>query len=210
MKARLLILMFLFYLISCSNQNHSTQAPIRNSFAWDKWLEQPDCYPPCWVNITPGKTTIENALSTLENLPDVIITFQSQDMVGWEYKNPRSGAGTLIAYQGVITGIRVGVPPSENLELSKIFNVYHYPDYVNLYDCREGMCSTILVYIDEGMILGIYVPNYGSENVPRIEIASKSIVNDVWFFPSGMDGFKKSAFQNIDLLTAWKGYGIYP
>jgi hypothetical protein len=179
---------------------------------WDSWLAQPACKLLCWQNITPGVTTMKEAISILENLPELTITFKSEDGADWVFNENKDEGGTLGASDaGVVDIIWLGSVSDTKLHLATVVASYDAPEYVKPYDCREGMCSTALIYPDLGMFLSIFIENAGTINNPQFEILPDAIIDRVYFIEQGMNNFQnRITFQDYDLLTDWKGYGEYP
>ncbi len=202
--------------VSCESANTNTPTPLVTPEIspnwWTSWLAQPVCKPSCWQNITPGMTTMKEAVSILENSPEIKIKFQSKDGIDWTFKQNKDEGGTLRASQeGTVRIIWLGSVSDRKLLLKTIIASYANPEYVKPYDCREGMCETVLVYPDFGMLLNVFIENTGKLNNPQIKILPDTIVDRVYFIERGMENFKKIPdFQDYDLLMKWKGYGEYP
>jgi hypothetical protein len=202
LRSFLYMLLVLIYINSCSYMKTET--------GQTEWLDQPICSPPCWATITPGKTSLEDALSILENIPEITITFKSQGGIDWQFREARNGAGSLSIENGIVSFIRVGTSLNKSPNMEKIVASYSHPNYVKPYDCRDGMCSTLLVYPDLGMFLSVYVQDIGITNTPQIEILPTTIVENAYFIQPGMENFQKTSFGGNDLLMDWHGYGVYP
>ena len=86
---------------------------------------------------------------------------------------------------------------------------YGYPSFVELYDCRDGMCSVLLLYPSSGMLLDIFLEDIG-QGTNQVKIQPSTAIESVLFFPVGMENFTKMPeYQEHDLLT-WYGYSNYP
>jgi hypothetical protein len=208
------LLIMLIWSVACQSNNIVTMTvtPQNSANWWTGWLAQPVCKPPCWQNITPGVTTMDEALSILENIPEITITFRSGNGVDWVFNENKDEGGTLGASdEGIVDIIWLGSVSDTKLQLEKVIASYNAPEYVKPYDCREGMCLTALIYSDFGMFLSIFIENTGTINNPQFEILPDTIIDRVYFIEPGLDKFQsRIAFQDYDLLMAWKGYGEYP
>src|SRR6266508_3022632 len=214
---RLLICWELLILLgaACENTPSSTSMPSATPEAspnwWETWLSKPACKPPCWQNITPGMTTLDMAKSSLENLPNVKITFKSKDGIDWEFN--KNEGGTLTASKdGIVDLVWIGGVSEKKLSLKTIVASYKAPKYVAPYDCREGMCSTALIYPDFGMFLSVFIENKGmNSEMPQVEIQPETVVNRVYFIEPGIKGFLNLyGLQESNTVMDWKGYGEYP
>ena len=210
----LLVLFGLLTILGVACQNTTTaQASVTPEIPpnwWTTWLAQPVCKPPCWQNITPGLTTMDKAVSILENSPETKITFKSEDGVDWEFT--KDEGGTLsVSQDRIVRMIWIGSVSDRKLFVKTIVASYNYPEYVKPYDCREGMCITALVYPDLGMLLSVFIENRGEINSPQIEILPETVVNRVYFIEQGIENFLDLfLIQENDLLIEWMGYGEYP
>ena len=207
------LLLLLIWSVACQSTNPVTVTvtPQNSANWWTGWLAQPVCKPPCWQNITPGVTTMDEALSILENMPEITITFRSGDGVDWEFNKSKDEGGTLGASdEGIVDIIWLGSVSNTKLHLEEVVATYNTPEYVKPYDCREGMCSTVLIYPDLGMLLSVFVENTGNTHNPKLEILQGTTIDRVYFIEPGLDKFQsRIVFQDYDLIMAWKGYGEY-
>lgn len=207
---------------SCQSANTNTPRPSitppTSQNWWDTWLVNPICHPPCWQNITPGVTTIDEAVSMLENLPETEITSKSEFGVSWDFIQNEDEGGTLgISEDGIVRMIWLASVSDRKLLLKTIVTSYNEPEYVKPYDCRQGMCVTALVYPDVGMFLSVFVENTSSNSsqegdpFPEIEILPETVINRVYFTEPGIKSFRNILqLQESELIMDWKGYGAYP
>lgn len=179
---------------------------------WNSWLVEPVCKLPCWQNITPGVTTLKEARSILENLPNIKSQTKAYNSVDWRF-SPNNGDGGWIgaSQDGVVDLIILG--GDLEILLQTIIASYGNPKYVKPHDCRDGTCPIELIYPDLGLWVGIFVENTSGDNEnPQIEISPTTVSDGVVFIKSGMENTKKnlSFFQDDRLTMDWKGYGKYP
>jgi len=154
---------------------------------------------------------MDEAISILENTPDLIITFKSDDGIDWVFRQNEDEGGTLSTSPNGIVAWLVNTSDG-TLHLETIIAFHNYPKYVKPYDCREGMCSTILIYPELGMLLSVFIRNTGTTgDVPQIEILPDTVVDRVYFIEPEMENFQTHiVFQDYDWLWEWKGYDEYP
>jgi len=208
------LVLMLILSISCSAPatTMATATPESLITWWTLWLDQPACKAPCWQTITPGKTSMKDAVEILENTQDVIITYKGEYGVSWQFSQTRTGSGDMRESEdGIVSSIRLGDSPDKDLHFKTIVEEYGYPSFVELYDCQLGMCSTILVYPDIGLLVDTYLEdNMEGVNPSQVTVQPDVVVSGVYFIPPGLENFKKKPeFQEQDLLE-WKGYGEYP
>lgn len=186
---------------------------------WDTWFANASCQPPCWHNITPGVTTIDEAISILEKSPEIKITSKSEFGLSWDFVQNEDEGGTLgISEDGIVRMIWLASVSERKLLLKTIVATYQEPEYVKPYDCRQGRCVTALVYPDVGMFLSVFVANTGQTSLQEeentfheIEILPETVVDRVYFFEPGIKNFRSLLqLQESEPIMGWKGYGAYP
>lgn len=209
----LLLGLFAFSSVSCGNIAVTPQTVTPEiSRAWQlTWLDQPICRPPCWQNITPGLTTRDEAVSILENMPGIKITDNGKYGLDWGFDSKAEGGTMRFSENDIVVSMRLG-SINEDLQLKKVVEFYAFPEYVQPYDCRDGMCSTALIYPDLGMLLGVFVINENDNfTAPQIEILPETIVDRVYFTEPGAESARNLLRSgNMPPVMAWKGYGAYP
>ena len=201
--------------VSCKPANISTPSPSETpdiSSTWlTTWLTQPACKLPCWQNITPGVTTIDEAVSILEKMPDTTITYNEKDGVDWEFGSTKNDGGWLVAQDGIVNFVVLDLLHSK-VALEALVASYGYPSYVEPYDCQQGdssgMCLTMLIYPDSGMLVDTDLEDLGNH---RVKIQPETEVWRITLIQPGLENYKKIPdFQDYGILMEWKGYGSYP
>ena len=180
---------------------------------WTAWLAQPVCKPPCWENITPGVTTIDEAKSILEKMPGVAIDYESPWGLSWDFGAKDQGGNIVGSDDRKVDCIWMGNSGDPAMHLEQIVAVYHFPEYVKPYDCDPAwMCSIALIYPDLGLLFSTYTEmkelDYSS---PEFSILPEDEIYRVYFFEPGiefLDGFYNQG--ESELPIRWKGYGDYP
>lgn len=190
----------------------STTTPEDSTVWWTTWLTQPACKSPCWQNITPGVTTIDEAISILEKMQGTTITYNKNNGVEWDFGSTKTDCGWLNAEGGIVNFVILS-SVDDNLTLETVVASYGFPNFVVPEDCRDGMCDTVLVYPDIGIWLNVFIENKGgNSNSIKVEIHPDTIVYRVHFEERGIENFKQSYLspqENVPIMT-WKGYGSYP
>jgi hypothetical protein len=178
---------------------------------WNSWLIKPICQPPCWQNIIPGETTLDEAVNILENSPDLTVISKSEYSVSWVFNQNKDEGGTLGAPDdGVVGTIWIGSASDKRLPVKTVVAFYNYPKYLKPDDCREGMCTVLLIYPDQGMFLSVYVENTGNTTAPKFMVLPDTSVDRIYFFAPGIASFQELSFHNFDLLLDWNEYREYP
>jgi len=207
-------------LVSCEQFNLLFKSTPTSHSEWlEEWLIEPTCSPPCWEQLIPGKTDIDEGLSVIKNLKDVSIRYlptkgpyNNRKQMMWDFDNTASGGSATTDKNGdVISDISLHVNSEENLRISEIFSLYGPPEYVNIIGCfgelTRSSCDVHLVYPKIGMSLGLYLPDQG-RNGHKVEITSDSNVRTINLFNPGVNNYLE-ALGVFDNLVIWTGYQEY-
>jgi hypothetical protein len=182
------------------------------------WLDHPACQPPCWENITVGTTTITETASILSNMPGVNPSTSKNDTgngstIWWEFPGYRSAGGAYTDENGsIIVKLLLSIDPSQLVRVEEVFQVYGSPGYLLVRGCGSSgsgpFCAVHLIY-NQGMALEILIPT----NPGKFAVSPDSLVNRIWFFPPGIQGYEDvfGADQlNIQAsIQNWEGYTEY-
>jgi hypothetical protein len=218
MKKILLLVCGVFLIISggsCKPANVSTPSPSETadiSSIWlTTWLTQPACKPPCWQNITPAVTTKDEAVSILEKMTGTTVTYNYKNGVGWEFGSTKNDGGWLGAQDGIVDFVVLDLVQSK-LTLETLVASYGYPSHIEPYDCQQGdslgMCLTMLIYPDLGMLVDTDLKDLGNH---RVEVQPETEIWRITLIQPGLENYKKIPdFQDYGILMEWKGYGSYP
>ena len=186
--------------------------PKVSAYWWTTWLTQSTCQPPCWQNIIPGVTTKDDALSNLKKMPDMKITYDTPSDIEWDFGPNETEGGWLRIQDGIVEYVTLATVNS-NLTLDKVIPYYSYPGYVVPEDCRYGMCVTVLVYPELGLVLEVFVENKGwDSHTIQVEILPDAIIDRAYFTKPGMENFRQNFLvtgEDVPVME-WKGYGEYP
>ncbi|MBN2006463.1 MAG: hypothetical protein JXA21_24135 [Anaerolineae bacterium] len=100
-----------------------------------RWLEGIPCSAPCWEGITPGKTTISDALNLLSQNQFVdqasSLHIQSAGFFGWCWNDSDLSMGNLHYTDNVVDFVSVDLP--EEVLLRDVMQAYGEPSHVVAY-----------------------------------------------------------------------------
>ena len=175
-----------------------------------RWLTNPACQPPCWENITPGVTTIDEAVKIVYQLPGVEITWlptmtgetEGEKSVQWEFGPSGYGWVGTEAWQESVSEIHLGTGENPKLLLSEMLAAYGNPSAVVKGNCHGGVlsgatCIYSIVYKDWGMELDIGIQDY-----QKVDIQADTEVSGIYFYPL-------TGPRLYEPGMAWSGYGQY-
>jgi hypothetical protein len=192
------------------------------------WTKGIPCAIPCWNGVTPGKTTITEALSILNNSAITSDAKANDILVGREnivYISFRPEALTQssinispaeypYAYYNTQTApnlINTIILKLGTYKFKDIKGVLGEPSHIlatvdfNIVRRSDGWefpvpyYETLYIYLDRGILF------YGkSDNIPVID--DNTTLAEMRLFAPGLDGLKKSnPPRNYDLITVWEG-----
>jgi hypothetical protein len=180
------------------------------------WLKGIPCQPPCFENITPGKTTVDEAKQILpkNNMITKIWTYEVGERSNlrwdWKYMNSNNVTTTSYAFFGrapnpsVISSIRPFF--TAKVKLGDVIRAYGEPSYVNASVTPDynnvnnpGAFHLTIIYQNKGIILDNY--RYFTST---IKISPDTTFNDVSFFdPNDSEPLGSTTAK---LITKWQGY----
>ncbi|MBL8153865.1 MAG: hypothetical protein JNM70_06740 [Anaerolineae bacterium] len=202
MKARLILpglLLLVLLAAAC------TPAPnLRNEkFLKDSSLieSSEDCEAPCWRGITPGVTTWSDALTILEDAPDLenpeTQTVENSPVVGAQWK-PVDGdpCCQMVSEDGeVVSSLFIQLAPNQTM--SQLIEAQGEPTYVLGTPGTDDQAILNLFYPDKGMVVFAFVT--GAANGELTE--SSEIIGVFYTTLERMDLTVK-----LSNLYAWDGY----
>jgi hypothetical protein len=181
------------------------------------WLENPTCKEPCWENITPGKTTLDQAKMLLTSKPNIKIVGEDDvipyglmvfvDIQG-DYYNPNVAIN--FDKNTVAQSIKLETF-HENLYLKDIVAFYGFPKYVVIYWQETEGVDFDLVYPEKGLVINLYSQDAKivSEHEIRFNISPEQEVYGVSYYVPNLEYYYSFAWQPLKRYE-WKGFTDYP
>lgn len=191
----------------------------------EKMFHSPTCVLPCWENITPGVTLLNEGPNLLEQVPGVEIThaFYRQGEDNWTTEwlmdsgsNTKDmGWANLPSTDEIIYNLILSLDGESYMPVEDFIDVYGQPEYLQVYHCDGTLCMFRLVYPDIGTMIELVLPGRGlfPWQQERSHIEKNSDVEAIILFPKGMDYFYfsylgyRAPFGSP--LVKWQGYGVY-
>jgi hypothetical protein len=180
----------------------------------ENWLKGIPCRPPCWEQITPGKTTASETVEILKRIPYIVpdsITVTVSSLVpeigdiGWKWTDSQEPAG--ISFDGNTirkTVRRVGLIFKQPILLKDVIQAYGQPTHVAVsagHDQAGGVTSSIqIVFVPQGFWVNTISPRV---------IGPDLWLNYVQLFSPGIENFTESFSDyksNPNLIVPWQGY----
>lgn len=188
------------------------------------WLAGEMCRPPCFLDIVPGETSIEEALTRLQARPEATAVGTYYDgnspevlkAIDWHWQGyPDTIAGTVAANLTThrVSMITTGFPGESNLELDDVIQAYGEPSHV-LAEAHRGTDTPDVslwlevVWLDQGLALS------WRRGAFDVDTSLDAIDYHPAFFVPTLDGYAALWGFPIVLeqLTPWRGvksFGAY-
>jgi hypothetical protein len=208
------LLFILFFCSSCGGWGITipTKTPIIRSAWVEKWLYDPTCESPCWEDIIPNKTTEDDAVVILYQLPGVVIssndTFQKQhNRIDWTINNDEGGGYLYIdSHSRIITDIFLDLR-NNHLEIQEVIARYGQPTHIVVEDCIHG-CSIYIVFVNKGIALLMYsIPYKHKDSKFSFPIKPEQEVSRIRLINTNVLSTRIS--QKEIWIFTWNGYGEY-
>ncbi len=183
------------------------------------WLKGIPCPPPCWEGITPGITTLDEAIKILKQNPQINLSSieignpskvdpRTGDFY-WEFVNDTTNStGSYDAKISAHPVISIYPHYTAQIKLGEIIQSYGPPSYVRA-DATADIFSIYFVWLSQGFEIGTTAYLSKGENIPKIsaELSLGGKGGEPLFF-----GFKRleelAQMSSTDpkLYISWQGY----
>jgi hypothetical protein len=184
--------------------------PTKSNFHYDwksDWLNSPTCAPPCWEGITPGQTSLQEAIDIIKNMPGVDGLFRGYHYIEWSGNETYSGTADVGETSKTISNVVIHFNHHENISMEEAIGVFGEPLNVQINRCINGLCEVFVIYPESGLALkttSLLSTDY------TVTIDKSSEVRGLVFFTPGIANYLKIViFQGIE-VRKWDGYGTYP
>jgi len=180
--------------------------------AWlTKFLENPSCQPPCWENITPNVTSIDEAKGILAGNPDIQITETYPEAIEWNFiPDIDSGFVESENDKRIVDLILLGVSEKQSLKLCEVIDNYPQPTHIdfgqNMHNLRTCYLRIFFEPRDMQVSNGILPCNGFKKDgkfILHIEITPDTVIGDIFMVSDLRSRYK------LDGLSHWNGYGEY-
>jgi hypothetical protein len=186
-----------------------------DSGRWQEdWLKGIPCRPPCWEQITPGKTNASEAVKILRQVSYISsdsVTISVSSLVpeigeiNWKWIGNQEHGGA--SFDGNTTQQivrRIGLGFSQRILLKDVIQAYGQPTHIAVragYEEPGSVASSIqIVYASQGFWIDTVSPR---------DIGPDLWLNSVSLFSPGIDNFAQlfpEYKDNPTLLVPWQGY----
>lgn len=180
-----------------------------------RWLRGRPCWAPCWEGVTPGLTTVEEAVAIWSQNPLLahVMVVDSDvppphSWIQWEWQPEPAGmdgGGASIAQEG---GSIVQIYPHYPVPLAfrEVQAVYGEPSHVvagKWFSGASTYYSLWLVYLPQGLVLPVYAASH--REAPLLG-AGMAVEAPVFFEPSSAGLVRAFGLPAANQLLPWQGY----
>jgi hypothetical protein len=197
--------MFMVLLPGCAKSAHEEQAREPQSIEDGGFFSSEPCGPPCFWNIVPGITTIDQAIDELEahNVADLCAQYRNEEartrgVTCWP------GLELTISFQSdkdVVDGI--GYSVSEPITVGDVIDFYGEPDavFVEYTGLPHDYYNTVMMLYYDDIYTRLLLPEQESG---VFNISSSIVIANIAYF--GKDSYRRTR-QRYHAI--WNGYGQY-
>jgi hypothetical protein len=207
-----IILFIIFVTREYMNPSRVLGTPDGEDLIFKQWLSGDTCPLPCWAGVIPGKTTLVQAISELENNPSVIeVNYSETDTGGellWTYSDGRSGKALSRLLPSGDNVIYVIFPRFNWVSLEYIENFWGSPTHawVKRIDYGKDAIPSVgysisLIWLDKGVsVIG------GTPKESEYRITEDFIVKSFALFDPTLEGYLAYKGNAGKHLLPWHGY----
>lgn len=181
------------------------------------WLKNPICEVPCWEEITPGKTSRNEAESLLSNNPE-FGSVEERDVIPYGLmlfvdvrgdKYEPTNVSIKFDNKNIVQEIDL-VTFGGNLYLHDIVLTYGFPKQVFFVYWDYGYTMFYLLYPELGVV--VELDGYSKHrNNASVNIQSFSKINNIYLSAAELTSvFDSSGIAKPSGVYEWKGYATYP
>lgn len=219
-KFNLIFTLVLLLTTGCMLTNRATPLPPPALSDWvTRFFDEGVCELPCWEGITPGETTIYEAMDILRNSPiyrnvDDPVEVENRPLnylsIGWQ-TSQGNGGGMAWSYQGgeTISIITLALyNESPKITLTDILSSFGDPDSLMIENVRGNICVAHIFYPEKVMEIKLIE----SCNNKSMRLEAQSEIYEASLFPLNSPNFPEIKGWLPDVqryLADWNGYGKY-
>jgi len=192
-----------------------------------EWLQGVPCLVPCWEGVTPGKTTMQEALDSLKQNPLVAganislssnsETGSSHTIIDWDWtkiSSPSPG-GYIDGGSELASSKVVRITPSYNApyKLGDVIKMYGEPTYV-VADYRklenDSYYAVAITFSAQGLFLSYTAPANKKPTI-NADLTFEPPTARLIFFVPGAEAFPKIPFYDgyNKYRKPWSGYNTF-
>jgi hypothetical protein len=203
-------LIFGYYIFTNTKEEYS---PVKNKVELqDQWLNDKSCQSPCWRKITPGRTTLLQAVDILL-IDDVVSNISIRrdsdgGLLEWDWTFPSRGginSGRLIYdSKNVIYAIEPNI--IYNFSLKEAILKFGEPSHIIINVVKDfenpsgtEYYSSYIVWLDHGLMAS-GSPSSDSDIGPDYHISS------IVFYEANLKGLQNYMGRSSDSIVPWQGY----
>ncbi len=175
------------------------------------WLKGIPCFAPCWLGITPGQTTLDDAVYILKQSPFVKTESVKVEFNGVSWYWRQGGYAAHASYDSKLNDHIIksmGGGYYTQFKLGEIIKIYGEPDYINA--ARTGGIPSIYFYwFSKGFSVGMDGNQF--ETPPVIDpdlLVGRTLGGPRFFSDRSLEEYTFDQNQDYDIkrFVPWQGY----
>jgi len=179
--------------------------PIRHE-SITRWLMGTNCSLPCWEDITPGQTSLDEVEASLKKEESTRITYNRNGGIEWQIPNVYFGVAYSENADNVVTGVSIQFMDEQWMDIQEVIDAFGDPSFVQVL-CSETCADANLIYPDKGMEIRL-IPFAGLDD-SSVQILKDAKVYVASFFVPGFDNYCAIEECQKIPIRKWEGYGSY-
>jgi hypothetical protein len=203
----ILLCLFLILLSGCATDNAK------------QILENSLCMPPCWYQITPGRSTVNDVRELLPSIeiidPTTLIWFEKWNIfsgeVAWTYRDSRIG-GDIFFVNDIVQSIVFHNYLS--IKLKTLISVLGEPEHITFgkpaSSALEGYAIDAYILLDtKGVALLVPINVVPETSIEPVNVVKEIIYTDPSNFKNNLGTIFIDKNDFVQRLFPWRGYTKY-
>jgi hypothetical protein len=208
LKNFLFVLVLLISIPGCDFLAYQNPSPVPTPNWWADFFTNTTCIPPCWDNITPGKTSMKEAQrivqsrNDIENFKGPSPVYDNFISVSWKFKNSQTSGSIGFDVSGTTV---LGIGFQIDMQLNQIIEKIGFPDQVipqGSLNPRQAGLDLIYTRFNLALMALVEEKNGVIQITPHLYIFQMDM--------STTEGHLQYMQQfNQNQILKWHGYGEY-
>ncbi len=222
----IVVLNMLGSLVACSGEmpateprEPATEEPYRPTLSprpdWlVRWLNEPVCQPPCWENITPGKTSFADALAIANRISGSEVSHVSDVTIRLNFNQYGANYFALLQSRRDVNIQEIDLDTkSTSLKLGEIVDRYGFPDEMIKFSSSYDQLASHwidLLYYDLGMVI-TFDPLPG-DPWNKVSLGPDIYIGTIAFYAPQLKYYFNApqwTGAHVSPAIKLKGYGVY-
>ena len=177
----------------------------------EEWLNHPICSPPCFENVIPGTSTIQEAYEYLKASKvvkpveePVWYELMKKYEMKWKFG---TSEGRIVSKDNSNIVRFITLELENGTKIQSLIEAFGPPSHIVMHKYWNGKCQGDMIFLNKGIEVFVYPYDKNGQ----CDISPDLVANQIFLVPASKEGVKEAMGQ-VDIPwdeTTWKGYGIY-